>query len=108
MSYDPTCYLCPGNRRANGEVNPDYERALRQWFDPSFTPSAGQDLYAHDLYDEDLHSDYEDADIVGDHGAPVLDMDQPELRNLRREGLLGKARRPAVLAPVGELLLQEP
>jgi UDPglucose--hexose-1-phosphate uridylyltransferase len=22
--YDPTCYLCPGNRRANGEVNPDY------------------------------------------------------------------------------------
>ena len=24
LSYDPTCYLCPGNRRANGEVNPDY------------------------------------------------------------------------------------
>ena len=23
--YDPTCYLCPGNRRANGDVNPDYE-----------------------------------------------------------------------------------
>ena len=23
--YDPACYLCPGNRRANGEVNPDYE-----------------------------------------------------------------------------------
>src|SRR5690349_13859768 len=23
--YDPTCYLCPGNKRANGEVNPDYE-----------------------------------------------------------------------------------
>ncbi|HET9226156.1 MAG TPA: PRC-barrel domain-containing protein [Thermoanaerobaculia bacterium] len=36
-----------------GEVNPDYERALRQWFDPSFTPNQGQDLYAHDLYDED-------------------------------------------------------
>lgn len=36
-----------------GEVSPDYEHALRQWFDPSFTPSAGQDLYAHDLYDED-------------------------------------------------------
>lgn len=36
-----------------GEVNPDYEQALRRWFDPSFTPSAGQDLYAHDLYDED-------------------------------------------------------
>lgn len=22
--YDPACYLCPGNRRANGERNPDY------------------------------------------------------------------------------------
>ncbi len=22
--YDPACYLCPGNRRARGEVNPDY------------------------------------------------------------------------------------
>jgi UDPglucose--hexose-1-phosphate uridylyltransferase len=22
--YDPTCYLCPGNTRANGEVNPHY------------------------------------------------------------------------------------
>jgi UDPglucose--hexose-1-phosphate uridylyltransferase len=24
LAYDPTCYLCPGNRRASGEVNPDY------------------------------------------------------------------------------------
>jgi UDPglucose--hexose-1-phosphate uridylyltransferase len=24
-SYDPTCYLCPGNRRASGARNPDYE-----------------------------------------------------------------------------------
>jgi UDPglucose--hexose-1-phosphate uridylyltransferase len=24
-AYDPTCYLCPGNTRANGEVNPSYE-----------------------------------------------------------------------------------
>ncbi len=23
--YDPACYLCPGNTRANGEVNPDYD-----------------------------------------------------------------------------------
>ncbi|MBC5861791.1 UDP-glucose--hexose-1-phosphate uridylyltransferase [Flavobacterium turcicum] len=26
--YDPTCYLCPGNVRANGEVNPEYENAF--------------------------------------------------------------------------------
>ena len=25
LAYDPNCYLCPGNRRANGEVNPDYK-----------------------------------------------------------------------------------
>ena len=24
-AYDPTCYLCAGNERANGECNPDYE-----------------------------------------------------------------------------------
>jgi UDPglucose--hexose-1-phosphate uridylyltransferase len=24
LSYDPTCYLCPGNTRINGEVNPAY------------------------------------------------------------------------------------
>ncbi len=27
-SYDPTCYLCPGNTRANGEVNPDYQNTF--------------------------------------------------------------------------------
>lgn len=26
--YDPDCYLCPGNTRANGETNPDYEGAF--------------------------------------------------------------------------------
>jgi len=24
VTYDPDCYLCPGNTRANGLVNPDY------------------------------------------------------------------------------------
>lgn len=24
LSYDPTCYLCPGNLRAGGQLNPDY------------------------------------------------------------------------------------
>ncbi len=27
-AYDPDCYLCPGNRRANGEVNPPYPQTL--------------------------------------------------------------------------------
>lgn len=25
LTHDPTCYLCPGNQRANGERNPDYD-----------------------------------------------------------------------------------
>jgi UDPglucose--hexose-1-phosphate uridylyltransferase len=25
LTYDPECYLCPGNKRANGETNPDYK-----------------------------------------------------------------------------------
>lgn len=24
-AYDPACYLCPGNRRAQGQTNPNYE-----------------------------------------------------------------------------------
>jgi UDPglucose--hexose-1-phosphate uridylyltransferase len=27
-SHDPTCYLCPGNERASGEKNPNYEETL--------------------------------------------------------------------------------
>lgn len=26
--YDPNCYLCPGNKRANGEINPNYENTF--------------------------------------------------------------------------------
>lgn len=28
LSYDPGCYLCPGNARAGGEVNPRYEQTF--------------------------------------------------------------------------------
>jgi UDPglucose--hexose-1-phosphate uridylyltransferase len=24
-AYDPNCYLCPGNKRAQGDVNPKYD-----------------------------------------------------------------------------------
>lgn len=27
-AYDPKCYLCPGNSRADGSVNPDYKEAF--------------------------------------------------------------------------------
>src|SRR5262245_33571451 len=25
VAYDPTCYMCPGNKRSTGAVNPDYK-----------------------------------------------------------------------------------
>jgi UDPglucose--hexose-1-phosphate uridylyltransferase len=28
LTYDPDCYLCPGNRRAHGDVNPPYEHTF--------------------------------------------------------------------------------
>jgi UDPglucose--hexose-1-phosphate uridylyltransferase len=28
LTYDPECYLCPGNKRAGGEVNPVYENVF--------------------------------------------------------------------------------
>jgi UDPglucose--hexose-1-phosphate uridylyltransferase len=28
LTFDPDCYLCPGNTRANGDVNPDYPTTL--------------------------------------------------------------------------------
>jgi UDPglucose--hexose-1-phosphate uridylyltransferase len=43
-TYDPACYLCPGNARANGERNPSY--ASTYVFDndfPALTPSAIDD-----------------------------------------------------------------
>ncbi len=26
LEFDPNCYLCPGNQRANGEINPQYSK----------------------------------------------------------------------------------
>lgn len=39
--HDPSCYLCPGNTRANGEVNPDYKGPWAFENDyASFSPNA--------------------------------------------------------------------
>jgi len=41
LPYDPNCYLCPGNARANGQRNPQYESTFA--FDnnfPAFLPDA--------------------------------------------------------------------
>src|SRR4029453_5758153 len=41
--HDPGCYLCPGNRRANGQTNPAYETTFS--FDndfPSLLPRSSE------------------------------------------------------------------
>jgi UDPglucose--hexose-1-phosphate uridylyltransferase len=46
-AYDPACYLCPGNERANGERNPAYEGTFV--FDNDFAallPDTGVERYA--------------------------------------------------------------
>ena len=43
-AYDPSCYLCPGNARANGEHNPPYTHTFA--FDndfPALLPDAPRD-----------------------------------------------------------------
>ena len=50
MSYDPACYLCPGNKRANGIVNPDYRECFA--FDNDY-PAVQLDV-PHATLDEGL------------------------------------------------------
>ncbi|KAL2267230.1 hypothetical protein VTJ83DRAFT_4507 [Remersonia thermophila] len=56
--YDPTCYLCPGNQRAQGDQNPPYQNTFvfvndysavketQQDYAPSSRSSDGEDLAA--------------------------------------------------------------
>lgn len=48
-AYDPTCYLCPGNMRANSERNPDYKDVFA--FDNDF--AALMPELTPEIFDED-------------------------------------------------------
>ncbi|MEM1002197.1 MAG: UDP-glucose--hexose-1-phosphate uridylyltransferase [Bacteroidota bacterium] len=50
LSYDPNCYLCPGNERANGDINPNYEHTFV--FDNDF--SAIQNGVSHEVMQKGL------------------------------------------------------
>ncbi|MGK4566754.1 UDP-glucose--hexose-1-phosphate uridylyltransferase [Flavobacterium sp. 3HN19-14] len=45
-AYDPECYLCPGNIRANGMQNPDYENAFV--FENDFAALKQEDIYSEE------------------------------------------------------------
>ena len=49
-AYDPECYLCPGNRRANGEVNPAYKSTFVFTNDyPALEPTTGANRWSEGL-----------------------------------------------------------
>ena len=46
-SYDPKCYLCPGNSRNNGETNPDYSDVFVFTNDfPALVPDEGDEFWS--------------------------------------------------------------
>ena len=51
LKFDPGCYLCPGNQRANGEKNPDYSSVFV--FDNDFA-AIKPDTLAGELLEQDL------------------------------------------------------
>jgi len=56
-AYDDNCYLCPGNERANGHVNPKYSGAFA--FDNDFaalTAASEADSAAHPLFESRAES----------------------------------------------------
>ena len=51
-AYDPHCYLCPGNTRANGVTNPDYDGVFV--FDndfPALLPGVADPAFHDDLFE---------------------------------------------------------
>jgi UDPglucose--hexose-1-phosphate uridylyltransferase len=49
-AYDPSCYLCPGNVRANGERNPDYRSTFVFTNDfAALQPDSPEDLFEDGL-----------------------------------------------------------
>jgi UDPglucose--hexose-1-phosphate uridylyltransferase len=84
LTYDPTCYLCPGNRRANGEVNPDYDATFVFTNDfAALRPDAGPMTLEEGL----LRAEVEPGTcrvicFARRHDLRLAAMDQPEVRRV--------------------------
>ena len=52
QEYDPKCYLCPGNQRANGENNPKYENIF--------------------VFENDFRALLDDVPFIGESAHPLL------------------------------------
>lgn len=78
--HDPACYLCPGNVRANGRVNPDYESVFV--FDNDFPAllAHGDAMPADRLFTAaPARGRCRVICFSPDHGATLADLDQAAL-----------------------------
>ncbi len=48
--YDPTCYLCPNNKRVNGELNPNYSDVFIFENDHPVVGMDAPDVFSHGFY----------------------------------------------------------
>ncbi len=86
VTYDPACYLCPGNQRAGGEVNPQYDSTFTFVNDyaallpelPSQTDAPGSPL----LRAESARGLCRVLCFHPDHSLTLARMTQPEIRRV--------------------------
>ena len=82
--YDATCYLCPGNKRASGEVNPDYDTTFV--FTNDFA-ALRPDVQSRGLTDGLLRAETEPGTcrvvcFARRHDLTLADMDRPAVRRV--------------------------
>ncbi|KAK4210175.1 galactose-1-phosphate uridyl transferase [Rhypophila decipiens] len=86
--YDPKCYLCPGNQRAQGDANPQYKNTFAFVNDYSAVKEEQQD-YSPEIDNEDVSSLLLQAEPVtgrcyvltfsAKHDTTLADMTAPEI-----------------------------
>lgn len=85
-AYDPSCYMCPGNKRANGEVNPDYESTyvFRNDF-PALVFNSSTDSYSKGLLQsESVSGECKVVSFLSRHDLTLADMTIPEIEKVIR------------------------
>ncbi len=84
-SYDPNCYLCPGNTRANGETNPDYSDTFVFTNDfAALLPPQGQSTQISDglLVAESVAGECRVICFSPRHDLTLAQMDQKDIRRV--------------------------
>jgi UDPglucose--hexose-1-phosphate uridylyltransferase len=84
IEYDPGCYLCPGNRRASGDTNPDYESTFV--FTNDFA-ALRPDVPPEAIHDGLLRAEVEPGTcrvicFARRHDLTLADMAQPDVRRV--------------------------